>query len=167
MHAKPGSSRKAHRALTGRWVGGWVCLLVRLRIGLSACTHTHTHSPPGTYAPSAQEHACIFCAPGSATNNLTRATSCSPCEAGRASTNSAGENAGQNGCKICEPGKSSPFGQPKCSECQRGYYASDFGSTSCAPCTAGFFSSSEGSDLCEPCPAQRPKQQYFLLSTAP
>ena len=103
-------------------------------------THTHTHSPPGTYAPSAQEHACIFCAPGSATNNLTRATSCSPCEAGRASTNSAGENAGQNGCKICEPGKSSPFGQPKCSECQRGYYASDFGSTSCAPCTAGFFS---------------------------
>ena len=107
--------------------------------------------PEGTFAPSAQEHACITCSAGSSTNLVTSATSCSPCQSGRASTNNAGENAGTEGCKICAAGKSAAFGQFRCLACEAGKYSAEPGSATCEACQAGKISSSESSSTCESC----------------
>ena len=104
--------------------------------------------PQGSYAPSAQEGACLACGEGMFTNALLGATQCSPCSAGRFST--AGTNAGPDGCQICERGTYSSYGQYECASCEPGRYAEHNGSTTCSNCPARRYSTLQG-----PTPARR------------
>ena len=139
-------SRRHLRAVGARarvhqgWTAYHSHLLLRLaRTSLGSRTLTRTYT---------SFHKCPA---GSSTNNVMSATSCSPCEAGRASTNDAGENAGTEGCKICAAGKSAAFGQFVCASCEAGRYSAEPGSATCEACQAGRISSSESSSLCETC----------------
>ena len=105
----------------------------------------------GTYAPSAQENACLNCAAGSSTNNVTAATQCTPCQAGKYSTNDEGENAGAGGCDVCPAGTSSSYGQFKCTACSPGRYATSEESSMCTDCEAGKFQASMNATSCVPC----------------
>ena len=107
--------------------------------------------PEGTYAPSAQENECLACAAGSSTNNVTSATQCTPCKAGKFSTNDAGENAGAGGCVVCPAGTSSSYGQFECTACSPGRYATSEESTMCTDCEAGKFQASLNATSCVPC----------------
>ena len=106
---------------------------------------------PGTYAPSAQENACLACAAGSFTNDMTAATECTPCQAGKSSTNAAGENAGAGGCVVCPAGTSSSYGQFECTACSPGRYAPSNQSSSCTDCEAGKFQALLNATSCAPC----------------
>ena len=73
-------------------------------------------------------------AAGSSTNNVSAATQCTPCAAGRASTSVNGANAGADGCLVCPAGSSSSYGQFECSACGAGRYAAKEESTACTDC---------------------------------
>jgi hypothetical protein len=86
--------------------------------------------PLGQYAPQALADSCLTCDPGLHTNNATKATTCTSCDAGKYSEVSSTE------CLECASGSYSLSGQKECIECETGKYSSISGSSSCTSCTA-------------------------------
>ena len=108
----------------------------------------------GKFAPIALAGDCITCAAGSQTERSVAALTCSPCEAGKYSTNDAGENAGPDGCRACPAGTASAYGQSSCTQCKAGEFSATNSSTMCLGCQTEFgngFGSDAGSSACDRC----------------
>ena len=83
----------------------------------------------------ALENACLDCAAGSHTNNVTAATGCTSCPAGRYSLE--GQNAGGDACTLCSPGEFQiASGQTSCNPCPQNQFQPDAGSYLCLSCEA-------------------------------
>lgn len=101
--------------------------------------------PKGTYAPQPLTDACIHCGPGLKTDNTTRGTTCTPCDAGSYSKGL------ESSCTKCSVGQAAPSGQSSCSNCSTGTFAATSGSASCTNCPAGSIAGETGAVGCTEC----------------
>lgn len=95
----------------------------------------------GKYAPQALSGQCLDCVAGFQTNNITRATTCTQCDAGSYS------NASTVSCSLCPVGSYSFSGASRCVDCSAYFYSDEVGSSSCAHCDLGYYSP-VGSSAC-------------------
>jgi len=100
----------------------------------------------GKYAPQPLTDSCLDCVNGSHTNNETKATTCTSCDAGKYSSFRSFE------CLNCVEGKSSSSGAVKCEDCAAGFYAPALESSTCTACSAGNYSTNAGAIICNRCP---------------
>jgi len=99
----------------------------------------------GKYAPQALTDSCLTCTAGSNTNNASKATTCTACDAGTYS------NASSVDCLSCSRGKYSPSGSSKCLDCEAGFISPEVGASTCTSCSAGKYTSIQGSYNCTVC----------------
>ena len=101
--------------------------------------------PQGTYAPVAQETACLDCVAGFYTGIHIGASSCVACNAGQYSSGNAVN------CTECAVGKTSGSRASSCTACPAGFYSANSGSDLCSACAAGYYSNSSASAECFAC----------------
>jgi hypothetical protein len=100
----------------------------------------------GKYAPQALTNECLECGPGSHTNRVTKATTCTVCDAGRYSHSNTSLS-----CPTCMKGEYSSSGASNCTTCSSGSYADKEGSSSCTLCPSGRVAPSSHSTNCTNC----------------
>jgi hypothetical protein len=101
------------------------------------------------YAPTAQVDSCLACYAGDATNNVTGATACTSCAAGKYSADLA------TSCGACLAGTYSPVRASSCTKCSGGKYSSSASSVICTACAAGKYASNNSATSCDDCTAGR------------
>jgi hypothetical protein len=129
----------------------------------------------GRYAPQPQTGSCLLCLAGSHTNRARGATTCSPCDSGRWSSDGAVNcsacpagsfsTSGQVACEPCDCGRfADSLGSPTCSECAAGRFSAALGAVNCIVCTPGKYQSATGGKVCFACLPGKFSEEHGALS---
>ena len=101
------------------WQAAWAAERAQRGVGVTGTYVFNALSceecPSGYYAPTAQVDACLACGAGDRTEAVSKATTCSSCDAGTYSEGLVAVN-----CSTCEAGKASSTRASECYDCEGG-----------------------------------------------
>mmetsp|Transcript_24999 Transcript_24999/g.57947 ORF Transcript_24999/g.57947 Transcript_24999/m.57947 type:complete len:1793 (+) Transcript_24999:178-5556(+) len=105
--------------------------------------------PYGRYASTPQDRECLECVEGFYTGAMTKAVTCTACNAGKYSHKNS------HNCSSCTAGRYSTSKASSCQACEAGTYSVTNGADACTKCAGGRYSSQTNQTSCQPCPAGR------------